>query len=415
MSCKCCQPGGYSSEEDYEEQEEEEVNIPSISALRAMVESLVTTQIPAAAYTQASADEQQPIADEGMQKVLHDDGVCKDRVQSLVEAGITEIPAAYIRPIDERPKASGIVVEIPVIDLGGAEGGDKEAIRAEIGRACEDWGFFQVVNHGVPLSVLEGMRKDGRAFFGLPMEEKLRYACNPGTIASEGYGNKMLVKDEQVLDWRDYLDLHTLPLSRRVPSNWPALPDSFRQTVVQYSEEMRALAQRLLALVSESLGLPSSSMKDALGEPSQNVSVNYYPTCPQPDLTLGLQAHSDLGAITILMQADIAGLQVFKDGNWIAVQPLTDALVVNLGDMMEVLSNGKYKSVEHRAVVNAQRDRLSVATFLDPAKDQLITPASALIDSKHPVLYKDVVFRDFVASWYSKGPSGKRNIDNLLF
>lgn len=80
----------------------------------------------------------------------------------------------------------------------------------------------------------------------------------------------------------------------------------------------------------------------------------------------------------------------------------------------QVLSNGKYKSVEHRAVVNAQRDRLSVATFLDPAQDQLISPASALIDAKHPILYKDVVFKDFVAAWYSKGPSGKRNIDNLL-
>lgn len=106
--------------------------------------------------------------------------------------------------------------------------------------------------------------------------------------------------------------------------------------MVEYSEEMRVLAEKLLALISETLGLPASSIKDVLGEPSQNVSVNYYPACPQPDLTLGLQAHSDLGAITILMQADIAGLQVYRKGNWIAVQPLSDALVVNLGDMMEV-------------------------------------------------------------------------------
>lgn len=80
----------------------------------------------------------------------------------------------------------------------------------------------------------------------------------------------------------------------------------------------------------------------------------------------------------------------------------------------QVLSNGKYKSVEHRAVVNAQRDRLSVATFLDPAKDRLISPAPALIDAKHQKLYKDIVFQDFIAAWYSKGPSGKRNIDNLI-
>lgn len=232
MSCKCCQPGGYySSEEDYEEQEEEEVQISSISALRERVESFVTTQIPAASHTTASAaDEHQQSAAEGVQKGLHDEqAVSKSRVQSLVEAGISQIPVAYIRPLDERPQTPGVEVEIPVIDLGIAEGGDREAIRAQIGRACEDWGFFQVVNHGVPLTVLEAMRTDGREFFGLPMQEKLRYACRAGAIASEGYGSKMLVKDEQVLDWRDYFDLHTLPLSRRNPSNWPAHPSFFRQ------------------------------------------------------------------------------------------------------------------------------------------------------------------------------------------
>jgi isopenicillin N synthase-like dioxygenase len=78
------------------------------------------------------------------------------------------------------------------------------------------------------------------------------------------------------------------------------------------------------------------------------------------------------------------------------------------------MSNGKYKSVEHRAVVNAKRDRLSVATFLDPAKNQIITPAPALLNAENPKMFKNILFQDFIAAWYSKGPSGKRNIDNLV-
>lgn len=243
-----------------------------------------------------------------------------------------------------------------------------------------------------------------------------------------------------------------------------------RDSVVKYSDQMKWLAEKILELISESLGLPGTYLKEALGEVSQNVSVNYYPVCPQPDLTLGLQAHSDLGAITILMQADIPGLQVKKDDSWIAVEPVEDALVVNLGDMMEVdqqqqqplrfllldasafvrfafynfvvlflsnnvfvhstdmeinrrqiarwsrqvLTNGRYKSVEHRAVVNSERDRLSIATFLDPAKDRTLSPAKALVDDKHPLLYRDVLFSEFISAWYSKGPDGKRNIDNLI-
>lgn len=176
---------------------------------------------------------------------------------------------------------------------------------------------------------------------------------------------------------------------------------------------MKVLAQRLLELISESLGLRSSYIIDAIGEPYQNVSLNYYPPCPQPELTLGLQSHSDLGAITILMQDEVGGLQVYNDNRWVAVQPIPDALVVNLGDQMQILSNGRYRSIEHRAVANKFKSRISVATFYDPAKDVVMSPASELIDSEHPALYKSVLFGDHVSAWYSKGPEGKKVLDSL--
>lgn len=106
--------------------------------------------------------------------------------------------------------------------------------------------------------------------------------------------------------------------------------------MAEYSDRMNALAENLLSLISESLGLPSSCIKDGVGEFFQNITVSYYPPCPQPELTLGLQSHSDMGAITFLIQDDVGGLEVLKDGKWILINPLRDAVVVILADQTEV-------------------------------------------------------------------------------
>lgn len=99
---------------------------------------------------------------------------------------------------------------------------------------------------------------------------------------------------------------------------------------------MSALAEKLLSLISGSLGLPPSCIKDSVGEFYQNITVSYYPPCPQPELTLGLQSHSDMGAITLLIQDDVGGLEVLKDGKWVMVNPLSDAILVILADQTEV-------------------------------------------------------------------------------
>ncbi|KAK9749741.1 hypothetical protein RND81_02G146800 [Saponaria officinalis] len=176
---------------------------------------------------------------------------------------------------------------------------------------------------------------------------------------------------------------------------------------------MKMLAQKLLALISESLGLQSSCIENAVGEFYQNITISYYPTCPQPELTLGLQSHSDMGAITLLIQDDVGGLEVLKDGEWVTVQPLSHAIVVILADQTEVITNGEYKSAIHRAVTNANRPRLSVATFHDPAKTRKISPVPELVARSAPK-YREVLYGDFVKSWYTKGPEGKRNLDALL-
>ncbi|KAI4306320.1 hypothetical protein L6164_029608 [Bauhinia variegata] len=358
------------------------------------------------------------------------------RVQALVQSGLSQVPTQYVQPPQNRlvhncPPTTATSdsrsfpdtdADVPVIDLLGFDPDQVCPVRESIGRACREWGAFHVKNHGVPVTLLDDIRRVGLTFFNdCPMPEKLRYACDSSSAATEGYGSRMLVSSEQqqnvtvqVLDWRDYFDHHTLPLSRRNPSGWPHFPSDYREVVSKYSDEMKVLAQKLLALISESLGLSSSSIEEAVGDFYQNITISYYPPCPQPELTLGLQAHSDMGAITLLIEDDVGGLEVLKDGDkWVNVQPLSDAILVLLADQTEIITNGKYRSCEHRAITNSNRARLSVATFHDPAKTVKISPTSEMVNESSPAKYRGVVYGDYVSSWYTKGPEGKRNLDAL--
>ncbi|KAL2333114.1 hypothetical protein Fmac_014327 [Flemingia macrophylla] len=321
--------------------------------------------------------------------------------------------------VRKRVQKRGICNAEPCPNLKGFGEDTSAKILESKGRLALPWGAFHLTNHGVPPSLLSALRRAALSFFrDTPMPEKLRYACSPSAPASEGYGSKMLAGTDPsastALDWRDYFDHHTLPLSRRNPLRWPESPPEYRDTVARYSDEMKGLAQRVLGLISESLGLRSSCIEDAVGEFYQNVTVSYYPPCPQPDLTLGLQSHSDMGAITLLIEDDVGGLQVLKGDTWVTVHPLQDAVLVLLADQTEIITNGKYRSCEHRAITNPDRARLSVATFHDPTKTVKISPASELINESAPAKYRDVVYGDYVLSWYTKGPEGKRNIDALM-
>ena len=114
--------------------------------------------------------------------------------------------------------------------------------------------------------------------------------------------------------------------------------DSCREVVERYYEEQKKLAKKLLELISESMGLKPSYINEYLGEDHvQTFIANYYPSCPQPELAMGLRKHSDPGALTVLLQDTNSGLQVLKDGQWITVKPIEGAFIVNLGDHMEVI------------------------------------------------------------------------------
>ncbi|XP_064994111.1 flavanone 3-dioxygenase 2-like isoform X1 [Musa acuminata AAA Group] len=245
----------------------------------------------------------------------------------------SSLPDTYVRPESQRPRLHEVVrdANIPTIDLGSP---DVSRIIAQVGDACRSFGFFQVVNHGVPVELMLAMMAVASEFFGLPPEEKAKHYSDDPTKKMR-LSTSFNIRKETVRNWRDYLRLHCYPLEEFVPG-WPSNPASFKEVVSGYCREVRQLGLRLLGLISLSLGLEEDYMVKVLGEQEQHMAVNYYPKCPEPELTYGLQAHTDPNALTILLQdPKVAGLQVLKNGKWIAVNPQPDAYVINIGDQLQ--------------------------------------------------------------------------------
>ncbi|CAO2838480.1 unnamed protein product [Amaranthus hypochondriacus] len=310
------------------------------------------------------------------------------------------IPENYIRPESQRPNLSLVsdCEDVPVIDLGSYDHSQK---LKQVHFACKNYGFFQVINHGVSKEIVNAMQKVGQDFFDLPAEEKLKlYSDDPTKTVR--LSTSFNVKKEEVHNWRDYLRLHCWPLEQYVPQ-WPSNPPSFKEILSMYIKEVRALGFRIEELISESLGLEKDYIKNVLGDQGQHMAVNYYPPCPEPEMTYGLPGHTDPNALTILLQdLQVSGLQIYKDGKWLAVKPHPDAFVINIGDQLQALSNGIYKSVWHRAVVNTDKPRLSVASFLCPADNALISAPPPLTADGTPAVYKDFTYPEYYKTFWSR-------------
>lgn len=155
----------------------------------------------------------------------------------------------------------------------------------------------------------------------------------------------------------------------------------------EYRGELKKLAIRVMEVMDENLGLPKGYInkafnggKDTTNEAFFGTKVSHYPPCPHPEKVNGLRAHTDAGGVILLFQDDeVDGLQILKDGVWIDVQPLKNAIVINTGDQIEVLSNGRYKSVWHRVLARPNGNRRSIASFYNPSLKATIEPAPELV------------------------------------
>ncbi|XP_031498231.1 protein DMR6-LIKE OXYGENASE 2-like [Nymphaea colorata] len=329
-------------------------------------------------------------------------------VSDLVSRGTKSVPAHFVRPVGDRPSvteeeegSSTGESSFTMIDLQGLHGPNRATILNTIHEACKNDGFFLIKNHGIPDDVVNGMMEVSRDFFRLPESERLK-TYSEDTTKTVRLSCSFNVNKEEVGSWRDYLRLHCYPLEDHV-RDWPSQPPSFRQVASEYCTRVRNLALELLEALSESLGLETNHLNDALGGHGQHMAINYYPPCPQPELTYGLPGHTDPNALTILLQDDVPGLQVLKGGKWVRLNPIPKVFIVNIGDQIQVLSNGVYKSVLHRALVNSERERISIPTFYCPSPDAVIRPADGLVDEHNPPLYRRYHYREYYESFWDHG------------
>ncbi|KAJ3681862.1 hypothetical protein LUZ60_014435 [Juncus effusus] len=332
-------------------------------------------------------------------------------VQDLAEAtNENQVPEIYIRPGPlADPVASDGGEEIPVIDFSrllDPEFTHEESSR--LARACEDWGFFQLINHGVKT---ERIKETIEQFFRLPLEAKNQFRQAPGQL--DGYGQLFVVSESQKLDWADVLYLNTLPVDSRNLRFWPSIPPTFKDTLDNYSSHVNQISNSLLAISAQNLGLKPDTFTNKCKDSVQSVRINYYPKCPQADKVMGFSPHSDADLLTLVLQVnDVQGLQTKKNRTWVPVRPLKDAFVVNLGDQFQIFTNGKYKSIEHRAVVNSEKERLSIAAFHSPNLDAMIGPLTELV-RKGDEIYKTVDHQNFMRLFFSSKLEGKSFLDRM--
>ncbi|XP_049382383.1 protein SRG1-like [Solanum stenotomum] len=336
-------------------------------------------------------------------------------VQQLAKGSPENVPARYLRDDDQLllvpPMMKFDHYNIPIINMESLLRSDEFEFN-KLDSACREWGFFQVINHGVSGTLVEKVKKDTQDFFNLPLEEKEMLKQADGDM--DGYGQAFVVSEDQKLDWADMFFLTTLPTQFRKQHIFPHLPQPFRGTVELYAVELKNLALKMIDFLAKALNMDEEYIMELFEEGMQSMRMNYYPPCPQPDKVIGLTPHSDAVGLTILLQLNqMEGLQIKKDGMWIPISPLPDAFVINIGDVMEIVTNGAYRSIEHRAVVNSEKERLSIATFYSTKLDGQIGPAPSIISAENPAKFRSIGAIDYFRGLFARKLDKKSYLDAM--
>ncbi|XP_051121380.1 flavanone 3-dioxygenase 3-like [Andrographis paniculata] len=332
------------------------------------------------------------------------------------EKGLPYLPGCYKVRSSDMPEKASKAVEFPLVDLAGMnDPARRKTLVEEIGSACFRNGFFHVVNHGISQAAMDGALAAASAFFDLPTKCKSPFMSND-VHKPVRYCTSLKDGIDTVQYWRAFLKHYAHPLDRWIEM-WPLQPPDYREKMGGYVEAMQKLAETITELITESLGLGPKYLTAKLDEGMQVVTVNCYPACPQPELALGLPLHSDYGCVTIVLQ-DSPGLQILDrddDDSWRVVPSIPGALHVQVGDQIEVLSNGRYKSVLHRVAVNHEKTRISIAGLHGLRMDVKMEAAAEMVDGDRPNGYNASSFRDFLDFIAENDiAQGRRFMDNNL-
>ncbi|KAM7257538.1 hypothetical protein ACFE04_013279 [Oxalis oulophora] len=355
-----------------------------------------------------------PNSDFDRAKELKDFDDTKEGVKGLADKSITKLPRIFIRPPDELAedlKSHQTHFQFPIIDFRGILGNwyNKEIVE-QIKDASEKLGFFQVINHGIPLNVMEGMIDGVRKFNEEDPEIKKKLYTRDRRRKVRFYSNFDLLKSRSV-NWRDSLIISANGLDAE------DLPKPCRNTTMEYLEHITKLGDKIFRLMSEALGLQPDYLKSLQSAENKTFLCHYYPACPEPEITLGGSKHSDISFLTILLQNQIGGLQVLYENQWADIPPVEGALVVNIGDFLQIVSNDKFKSIDHRVVANSNGPRISVACFFSGSEDtnrppKVYGPIKELISKENPAVYKEFMVGEYARKFFSGKLDDKSGLDH---
>lgn len=310
---------------------------------------------------------------------------------------VKSLPQNYIFPPGQRPGKLIFPVykDIPVIDLEKARGNERAQLVQEILKASEDFGLFQVVNHGVPGSLMEKTMSVVKDFFSMPSEYKESFYSTDINKSCRIYSSTLNYENEDVHYWRDNFTHRCHPLEDYIQS-WPDKPSRYRDVTGSYCVELRKFLLTILDLIGEGLGLEEGYFEEELGK-IQLLSVNHHIPCPDPSLTLGMPEHCDPNLISVLHQGTVPGLQIFKDGEWLDVEPIPSAFLVIPGLQLKVISNDLFTSPMHRVMTHSEQSRTTIGTFLIPSTDVFIKPAN--VDGNSSPVYRAFKYKDFFTNF----------------
>ncbi|WP_170381953.1 isopenicillin N synthase family dioxygenase [Ruegeria atlantica] len=303
---------------------------------------------------------------------------------------------------------------LPVIDIAPLlDGSDKQQVAKEIRWALSNAGFMYVKNHGITQSFVDQVFDVTRRFFDLPMEDKMKLHVSNSDVALRGYIEPFGENTDptKTKDLKECFDIGT---ERNAiegpffgPNQWPSVLPEFKELVYGYHQKMVTLSKQLLGGIALSLNLPEHHFQSLMQNPISIQRLLHYPSQKGvvDEKIIGIGAHTDYGNLTILAQDDVGGLQVMnREGDWVEGSPIPGTFVINIGDLIQRLTNDVYLANMHRVINTSGRERYSIPFFIDADYDAVFEPLSSCISEDNPRRYGSVTcgahkFGRFAASY----------------